>query len=126
MIKASPRRAFLKSLTLAPLLPAALTQTAPSTSPAPSPAPSPSPSPDALRPVADALAEVSRLRYGAHWEPGDAEEVRRNILDALRSAERLRAVKLTNADEPVATFQARPPPTTTEASAPSAPRRPRR
>jgi hypothetical protein len=116
MSKASPRRAFLRSLAAAPLFPAAFTQTAPSPA-----APAPSPSPDPLQPLADALKEASRVRYGAYWEPADAEEVGKNILDALRAAERLRTVPLTNADEPVTAFRARPP--RAGAAAPAARRR---
>lgn len=105
------RRRFLASLAATPLLPSTLTQTLPAPSPPsapPSPpAPSPSPSPD---PVADALAEASRQRYGAHFAPGDFEEVKTAISGNLQAAARLqKALKLTNADEPVTLFEARPP-----------------
>jgi hypothetical protein len=119
MAKASPRRAFLKSLTAAPLLPAAFTTT--QTAPSPVASPSPSPSPDPNEPLAQALTEVARRRYGKYWEGDDAEEVRKGIQDGLRAADRLRTVKLTNADEPVTAFAARPP----RAAAPPAAARPR-
>lgn len=106
------RRRFLASLAATPLLPSTLTQTAPAPSPPsappPSPpAPSPSPSPD---PVADALAEAARQRYGAHFAPGDFEEVQKAISGNLQAAARLqKALKLTNGDDPVTIFEARPP-----------------
>ena len=56
------RRRFLRSLAVAPLLPTALSQ-AP-TPPSPSP-PIPSPSPSPPGPVAQALGEVVRIRYGS-------------------------------------------------------------
>lgn len=106
------RRRFLASLAATPLLPSTLTQTAPvppqPAAPPPSPpAPSPSPSPD---PVADALAEASRQRYGAHFAPGDFEEVKTAISGNLQAAARLqKALKVTNGDDPVTIFEARPP-----------------
>ena len=126
------RRSFLASLAVTPLLPASLTQTPPAPSPAsappPSPpAPSPSPSPD---PVADALAEAARQRYGAHFRPGDFEEIKTAIAGNLQAAGRLqKALTLTNADEPVTMFEARPPVprpgTAPKAAAPARRSRPR-
>ncbi len=57
----TPRRRFLGSLAAVPLAPAALAlpQAAP-------PTPAPSPSPVTPNPMAEALAEVARRRYGAH------------------------------------------------------------
>ena len=104
------RRRFLRSLAVAPLLPTALSQ-AP-TPPSPSP-PIPSPSPSPPGPVAQALGEVVRIRYGAQLEEADLAEVRKGIEDNLQAADRLRkAVKLGNADEPVNLFRPRvaPPP----------------
>ncbi|HEY2945128.1 MAG TPA: hypothetical protein VGN09_22025 [Vicinamibacteria bacterium] len=78
----------------------------------PSPAPSPSPSPPG--PVAQALGEVVRIRYGTQLEEADLAEVRKGIEDNLQAADRLRkAVKLGNGDEPVSVFHPRqaPPPT---------------
>ena len=100
----TPRRRFLKALAAAPLLPAALTQTPPV-----SPSPSPSASPEAPGPVADALGEVVRARYGAHLEAGELDQVKKNIADSLRNAEGLRKIPLANGDEPVTRFTARPP-----------------
>jgi hypothetical protein len=104
----SARRSFLKSLAAAPLLPAALAQVAPNPPQPASPTPAPSPS-TAPSPMADALAEAARHRFGAHFQPGDMEEIRKAIHGNLQAADRLHKVKLTNADEPVTTFAAQPP-----------------
>lgn len=118
------RRRFLRSLAAAPLLPAALAApqapapTAPSPAPPASPIPSPSPSPPG--PVAQALGEVVRIRYGSQLEEADLAEIRKGIEDNLQAADRLRkAVKLGNADEPVNLFNPRLAPP----AAPSARRR---
>ena len=105
------RRRFLRSLAAAPMLPAALAAPqapapAPSPSPPASPVPSPSPSPPG--PVAQALGEVVRIRYGSQLEEADLTEIRKGIEDNLQAADRLRkAVKLGNADEPVNVFHPR-------------------
>ena len=84
--------------------------------PAPSPplaTPVPSPSPSPPGPVAQALGEVVRIRYGSQLEDADLAEVRKGIEDNLQAADRLRkGVKLGNADEPVNLFhpQVAPPP----------------
>jgi hypothetical protein len=108
------RRRFLRSLAAAPLLPTALVApqapapTPPSPPPAPPTSPFPSPSPSPPGPVAQALGEVVRLRYGAQLEEADLAEVRKGIEDNLQAADRLRkAVKLGNADEPVNVFHPR-------------------
>lgn len=93
------RRRFLESLTAAPLLPAALTQAQPAAAETASPAA-----------LARHLGEVVRARYGQQLGAGDLEEVTRLIGESLEGAEKLRAVKLTNADEPVTLFSARPQP----------------
>ena len=102
---AAHRRSFLKSLAAAPLLPAALAQVAPNPT-APTPAPSPS---DAPSPMAESLAEAARHRFGAHFEAGDMDEIRKAIHGNLQAADRLRKVKLANSDEPVTVFAAQPP-----------------
>ena len=120
------RRRFLRSLAAAPLLPAALSQTPrPPSPPPPSPTPTipppaspiPSPSPSPPGPVAQALGDVVRIRYGSQLEEADLAEVRKGIEDNLQAADRLRkAVKLGNGDEPVNIFRPRvtppPPPVT--------------
>jgi hypothetical protein len=101
----TPRRRFLGTLAAVPLAPAAvaLPQAAPST-------PEPSPAPVTPSPVAEALAEVARRRYGAHFDGGDSEAVLKLIAESLKAAERLQSPKLSNADEPVTLFAARPRP----------------
>jgi hypothetical protein len=109
------RRSFLKSLAAAPLLPGALVsaQGAPAPSPSPPPAapPAPSPSPSPVPgPVAEALGQVVQLRYGSQLGAGDLDEIKKGIEDNLQAADKLKkALKLTNADEPVSLFQAVPP-----------------
>ena len=107
----APRRRFLKSLATAPLLPAVIAdaQTPAAAQPAPSPSPVPAPSPEA-DPVAGALTEVVRLRYGAHFDGSDdLAVVREEIARNLQGAARLRSLGLRNADEPVTVFSARVP-----------------
>jgi len=97
------RRRFLSSLAAAPLLPAAFTQTPPAPVISPTPAPSPAPR-DA---VAEALTEAARRHFGDRFPSDQAEDVRVSIAENLQAAERLRALKLGNADEPVTTFTPR-------------------
>lgn len=92
------RRQFLESLSAAPLLPAALVG-----------AQSPSPEPGSPAALARHLAEVVRARHGGQLGPGDLDEVARLIGESLEGAEKLKAVQLTNADEPVTLFSARQP-----------------
>ena len=106
MKQGARRRTFLASLAAAPLLPAALAQVAPNPPSPPSPSPSPSDEPG---PMALALAEAARHRFGAHLQAGDVAEIAKGIHANLQAADRLRAVPLANADEPVTTFAARPP-----------------
>ena len=104
----APRRSFLKSLAAAPLLPV-LAQTSPNPPPPP-PSPSPNPSTsDAPTPMALALAEAARHRFGAHFAPGDMDEIARAIQGNLQAADRLRKVTLVNSDEPITQFSALPP-----------------
>ena len=106
---ATPRRGFLKTLVAVPFVPAAAAaaQTPAAT---PSPVPAPSPSPAAPGPVAEALTRVVEQRYGAQLDADALREIAKGIDDAQQAAERLRkATKLTNADEPVTLFGARPP-----------------
>jgi hypothetical protein len=101
---ATPRRGFLKTLVAVPLVPAAsaVAQT-PSATPSPSPIPSPGP-------VAEALTRVVQERYGSQLDADALREIAKGIQDAQDAAGRLRkALSLTNADEPVTLFGARPP-----------------
>ena len=108
MKQGARRRTFLASLAAAPLLPAALAQVAPNPPSPPSPSPGPSPS-DQPGPMALALAEAARHRFGAHLEAGDDAEIAKAIHANLQAADRLRAVPLGNAAEPVTQFQAKRP-----------------
>jgi len=106
---ATPRRGFLKTLVAVPFVPAAsaVAQTPAAT---PTPSPVPSPSPTAPGPVAEALTRVVEERYGAQLDAEALREIAKGIQDAQDAAGRLRkAMTLTNADEPVTLFGARPP-----------------
>jgi hypothetical protein len=123
----SARRSFLKSLAAAPLLPAALTQSAPTPPRPPSPTPAASPSPsDTPSPMAESLADAARHRFGAFFAPGDMDEVRKAIHGNLQAADRLHQVTLANADEPVTTFAAQPPGATPREQPAPRPMRPAR
>ncbi len=68
----------------------------------------PQQSPQPLTPsaAAEALGELVRVRYGQFLTAEQLAEVTRQIERNLRSAERLRHVALTNADEPDVIFRA--------------------
>jgi hypothetical protein len=118
----STRRRFLRSLAAAPLLPGSLAPQTPVVAPTPTPPPAPSPSPSGSpSPSAQTLAELVRQRYGNQLDAEAMVEVEKGIEANIRAAERLRSVKLGNADEPVTVFQARPP--SQPAAAPAATRR---
>ena len=112
-MRTTPRRGFLKSLAVAPLLPAAVqvpqaTPEPPAATPSPSPSPSASPGPT---PLALALAEAVRQRFGAELNAEDLAEVATGIDGNLQAASRLRErLRQGNADEPVTLFEARPTP----------------
>ncbi|GBC76629.1 hypothetical protein HRbin08_00091 [bacterium HR08] len=58
--------------------------------------------------AAEALGQLVRARYGQFLTAEQLAEVVRQIERNLRSAERLRSVALTNADEPDLVFRAMP------------------
>ncbi|MDT5270079.1 MAG: hypothetical protein QOH49_2265 [Acidobacteriota bacterium] len=109
------RRRFTKTLTAAfiaaPAL-AARAQTPPATSepkapPQPQPTPAQTPQgPPAPSPLALAYFEVARQRFGAALTPEQLEAVKRDLEGNVRTAERLRASKLKNSDEPDFVFEA--------------------
>jgi hypothetical protein len=108
--KQTSRRQFAKSvattLIAAPLaasLANAQTPTKPREATAP-PNPQPSPAPQKPSPLADAYTEVARVRFGEHLMPEQLEQVRKDLDGNVRTADRLRAVKLKNGDEPDFTF----------------------
>ncbi|HEX8636076.1 MAG TPA: hypothetical protein VF703_18155 [Pyrinomonadaceae bacterium] len=102
------RRQFAKTIAAAvvaaPLISQATlnAQTPPSTKQAPAP-PNPQPTPQAATPpspVVEAYAEVGRLRFGDKLTPDELARMKRDLEGNVRTAERLRAFKLRNADEP--------------------------
>lgn len=99
----STRRRFLTSLAAVPLATAALAEPQASPSPAPPAAPGPSP-------VAAALAEAVTQRFPDHrLEAAEIAEIGKKIDARLKAGERLRSLKLGNADEPVTRFSPRVP-----------------
>lgn len=94
----APRRVFLGALATAPLLPVGVARAH---------AAPPPPTPEGGA-VAEGLLLAARARFGHHLTPAEAEEVKKGIEYVLRSSEKLRLVALTNADEPVGIFEARP------------------
>lgn len=54
--------------------------------------------------AADLLLEVAKLRYGKGLTAAQLPQVRDSILRGLLSGQRLRALRLTNADEPAVVF----------------------
>ena len=112
------RRRFAKTLAAAALAaPAALAaraQTPPATKepaapPNPQPTPTPLPQqpqqPPRPSPLAEAYGEVARLRFGEHMTPEQMQAVKRDLEGNVRTAERLRAFKLKNSDEPDFAFE---------------------
>jgi hypothetical protein len=107
------RRRFTKALTAAFIAAPALApnaQTPPATSepkapPQPTPAQQPQ-GPPAPSPLALAYFEVARQRFGASLTPEQLEAVKRDLEGNVRTAERLRASKLKNSDEPDFVFEA--------------------
>ncbi len=96
------RRGFLKSAAAVPFAPAALLPQAP---PAAAPA-----APTGNAAVAEALAEAVKRQYGAHLDAGELEAVKKELAQGLERGERLRReARLSNADDPVGRFEARPP-----------------
>ena len=97
----TPRRAFLKGLAAAPLVPAGVASQASASVAAPA---------TGREAVAEALAEALKREFGAHLDAADLAAVRKELLRGLESGERLRqAARLRNSDGPVNLFEARPP-----------------
>lgn len=97
------RRSFVK---LVPALGASVLVTtnipfeATAQTPSASPSPSPSPTPQKPSPLAEAYAEVARVRFSEHVAPAQWEQIKKDLEGNVRSADRLRGVKLQNGDEP--------------------------
>jgi hypothetical protein len=62
--------------------------------------------PEQPSPVAEALTEVVRLRYGKNLDEEQIKSIKQSIDQAQRSAERLKQIKLANGDEPAFVFSA--------------------
>jgi hypothetical protein len=60
----------------------------------------------AADPVADALFETIRIRYGRFLTPVQLDALRRSMHRYRQNAEQLRQVRLDNADEPAFAFRA--------------------
>ena len=109
------RRHFTKTLAAAlvaaPAL-AAKAQTPPATTepkapPQPQPTPAQQPQgPPTPSPLALAYFEVARQRFGASLTPEQLEAMKRDLEGNVRTADRLRAAKLKNSDEPDFVFEA--------------------
>ena len=106
------RRQFTKSvaatLVAAPLISSvveAQTPTKPKEAPAP-PNPQPSPTPQKPSPLAEAYAEVARVRFGEQVTPEQLAKIKEDLEGNVRTADRLRKVKLQNGDEPDFAFTA--------------------
>jgi hypothetical protein len=113
----SSRRRFAKTLAAAVVAAPALAARAqtppaskePTAPPNPRPTPTPAPQqqgPPRPSPVAEAYGEVARLRFGEHLTPEQLQAVKRDLEGNVRTAERLRAFKLKNSDEPDFAFEA--------------------
>ena len=110
--KQTSRRQFAKSiattLVAAPLVASLVkgqTPTKPKEAAAP-PNPQPSPAPQKPSPLAEAYTEVARVRFGEKLAPEQLEQIRKDMEGNVRTADRLRAVKLQNGDEPDFVFAA--------------------
>jgi hypothetical protein len=106
------RRSFTKTLAAAALavpVIAASAQTPPATKEPkapPNPQPTPQQEPPKPSPVAIAYAEVARARFGDQLNAEQFEAVKRGLDGNVRTADRLRAFKLKNSDEPDFVFGA--------------------
>jgi hypothetical protein len=109
MSKKTPatRREFLKTLAATAIAPSTLSVRGEAKEGAHWATPPQQP-PQPLTPsaAAEALGALVRVRYGQFLTAEQLAEVTRQIERSLRSAERLRQVALTNADEPDVIFRA--------------------
>ena len=111
---AQSRRGFTKTLAAAviaaPVAAAASrAQTPPAREPKAPPNPQPTPTqqqPPKPSPAAEAYAEVARARFGEHLDAEDLNRLKRELEGNVRTADRLRAFKLKNSDEPDFVFGA--------------------
>lgn len=103
------RRKFAKTLAAvlvaAPLTVKAQKPIVPKEAVAP-PNPPPSPAPPAASLTAEAYGEVARARFGDKLSVEQLTQVKSDLEGNVRTAERLRAAKLQNAEEPDFVFAA--------------------
>lgn len=103
------RRRFAKTLAAAlvaaPLAAKAQKPIAPKEAVAP-PNTQPSPAPPTASPTAEAYSEVARARFGDKISVEQLTQVKSDLEGNVRTAERLRAAKLQNAEEPDFVFAA--------------------
>jgi len=110
------RRGFTKKLAAAVIAApvaarAASAQTTPAprepkAPPNPQPTPAPQQQPPRPSPAAEAYTEVARARFGEHLSAEDLARLKREMEGNVRAADRLRAFKLKNSDEPDFVFGA--------------------
>ena len=84
------------SLPPAPVVPAPVV-------PASTPSPA-NPDADANAPLADAMTQLVRHRYGAHLSEEQIASVRDDIRSGVRASDRLRAIRVPNGIEPDVVF----------------------
>ncbi len=70
------------------------------------PTPSPSPTPQKPSPLAEAYAEVARVRFGDKLKAQELEQLKKDLENVVQNADRLRSVKSQNSDEPDFVFSA--------------------
>lgn len=108
-IKSASRRQFVKTIAAlavaAPIV--ATAQTPPATKEATAPPnPQPTPTPQTVSPVAVAYGAVAEARFGSKLTAEQLASVKQDLEGNVRTAERLRALKLQNSDEPDFVFSA--------------------
>ncbi len=118
--ESATRRRFAKSIAATALAAAAAPfassiahsqtpSTAKETPAPPKPQPSPAANAQAAQPpspLAVAYAEVARVRFGEQVTPEQLAQIQKDLAGNVRTADRLRAVKLKNEDEPDFVFSA--------------------
>lgn len=97
------RRAFVKlvpAVAATALIAAHSADVLAQATPSPTPSPIPSPTPSTPSPLAEAYAEVVKLKFGKHIEASQWDRVKRDLDGNIRASDRFRDFKLQNGDEP--------------------------
>jgi hypothetical protein len=71
------------------------------------PSPTPTPTPDVPSPLAEALAAAAKVRFPGALSEDELQKVARSIENSVKNGERMKGVKLSDADEPELVFSAR-------------------